>query len=226
MRLKDENYFQYYEPSSEAKKADKKHRLDQETRYRFYLSYDSLLTCLELNGLADDPLQARIEAHYTFLGKFLHPTNNAARDLHENANVQDGRTRVGMEQRYTETAMLLACLYVCYLLAAALDEAASLFESAPAKYMAEPGTTALRAATARVPTEFPYFWFLFNDPPLWDRYNYCIHHATDDELKAWGGYAGVPLDRVPFSQYIYGHLQQALNGYRNVRCGEYRSPLA
>ena len=43
--------------------------------------------CLELNGLADDPLQARIEAHYTFLSKFLHPTHNAARDLHEHANV-------------------------------------------------------------------------------------------------------------------------------------------
>ena len=44
MRLKDENYFQYYEPPQETKKAVRIHRLDQETRYRFYLSYDSLLT--------------------------------------------------------------------------------------------------------------------------------------------------------------------------------------
>lgn len=226
MRLKDENYFQYYEPSPDVKKADKKHRLDQEARYRFYLSYDSLLHCLEINGLADDPLQARIEAHYTFLGKFLHPTHDAARDLHENANVHNGQTQIGMGQVYTEVAVLLGYLYVCYLLAALLDEAASFFERAPQKYLTMPGTTDLRAATARVPAEFPYFWFLFNDPPLYDRFNYCIHHATDDELKAWGGYAGVPFDRVPFSQYIYGHLQQALGGWRNARCGEYRSPLA
>lgn len=226
MRLKDENYFQYYEPSPEMKKADRKHRLDQETRYRFYLSYDSLLQCLELNGLADDALQARIEAHYTFLGKFLHPTHNAARDLHGDANVSDGKTRIGLGQEYADTAVLLGYLYVCYLLAAILDEAASFFEAAPAKYMADPGTTGLRAATARVPAEFPYFWFLFNDPPLYDRFNYCIHHATDEELAEWGDYANVPFERVPFTQHIYDHLKQTLNGWRNTRCGEYRSPLA
>lgn len=226
MRLKDENYFKYYETPPETKKAIRKDRLDQETRYRFYLSYDSLLQCLELNGLADDALQARIEAHYTFLGKFLHPTHNAARDLHEHANVYNGQTRIGMDQAYTQTAVLLAYLYICYLLAAILDEAASLFEQGPRKYIADPGTADLRAATARATDGFPYFWFLFNDPPLYDRYNYCIHHATDDELKTWGGYAGVPHDRVPFSQHIYSHLQHALSGWHNVRCGEYRSPLA
>lgn len=226
MRLKDENYFQYYEPTPEMKRADRKHRLDQEARYRFYLSYDSLLQCLELNGLADDALQARIEAHYTFLGRFLHPTHNGARDLHKNSNVDDGQTRIGMGQVYAETAVLLACIYPCYILAATLEEVAGLFERAPAKYMADPGTAGLRAATARVPAAFPYFRFLLNDPPLYDRFNYCIHHATNDELTAWGGYANVPPERVPFDQHIYSHLQRALGGYRNVRCGEYHSPLA
>jgi hypothetical protein len=225
MRLKDENYFQFYEPNPEVKKVDRKHRVDQEARYRFYLSYYSLLQCLELNDLANDALQARIEAHYTFLGKFLHPTHNAARDLHNNSNVHDGQTRIGMDQAYADTAVLLACIYVCYILAAIFDEVADLFEGAPAKYMENPGTTDLRAAAARVPAAFPYFWFLFNDPPLYDRFNYCIHHATDDELAKWGGYANVPPERVPFDQYIYHHLQRALTSWRNIRCGEYRSPL-
>jgi Family of unknown function (DUF5677) len=225
MRLKDENYFRYYEPAPEMKKADRKYRLDQETRYRFYLSYDSLLQCLKLNGLADEAVQARIDAHYTFLGKFLHPTHNAARDLHENSNVHDGQTRIGLGQAYAETAVLLACIYVCYILAATFDEVADLFERAPAKYMADPGTADLRATTARVPAAFPYFWFLFNDPPLYDRFSYCSYHATDDELAEWGSYANVPPERVPFDQYIYSHLERALGGYRNVRCGEYRGPL-
>ncbi len=51
-RLKDENYFRYYEPTHQQEAADKKQRLEQEDRYRFYLSYDALLQCLELNGLA------------------------------------------------------------------------------------------------------------------------------------------------------------------------------
>jgi hypothetical protein len=226
MRLKDENYFQYDEPSAEETKAVRGYQTDQEARYRRYLSYDALLQCLALNDLADSAVLARIEAHYTFLGRFLHPTNDAARDLHESPNVQDGQTRIGLSQTYTETAVLLAYLYVCYILAATLDEVAGLFERAPSKYMADPGTADLRAATARVPAEFPYFWFLFNDPPLYDRFNYCVSHATDEELAAWGSYEHVPLERVPFNQYIYSHFQQSLNGYRNVRCGEYRSPLA
>jgi hypothetical protein len=215
-RLKDENYFWYYQPSPEQKKAAKKHRLDQDTRYRFYLAYDALLQCLELNGLADDPLQARIEAHYTFLGQFLHPTHEAARKLDIGPNSYDGKTRIGLNQTYTDYAVLLGYLYVCYLLAATMDEAASFFEEAPPKYMADAGTIGLRAATARVPADFPYFWFLTNDPPLWDRYNYCSHHTTGQEREAWGGgYEDVPFEDVPFDQHIYPHLEMSYGFWEN-----------
>ena len=53
--------------------------------------------------------------------------------------------------------MLLSYLYVCYALAATLDEAATLLEGAPRKYVANAGTADLRATTARLPSEFPYF---------------------------------------------------------------------
>lgn len=67
---------------------------------------------------------------------------------------------------------------------------------------------------------------MFNDPPLYDRYNYGIHHASDDELTEWGGYANVSLDRVPFDQHIYRHLRYALGDWSNQRCGEDQSPLS
>ena len=92
--------------------------------------------------------------------------------------------------------------------------------------MADPGTADLRAATARVPAEFPYFWFLYNDPPLYDRFIYCVSHSSDEELKSWGSYVNVPFERVPFNQYIYSHFKNGLIGYSNRRCGEYRPPLA
>jgi hypothetical protein len=107
-----------------------------------------------------------------------------------------------------------------------LDEVAGLVEQAPDRYMADPGTADLRALTARVPAQFPYFWFLFNDPPLYDRFNYCIHHATNDELAAWGSYEHVPYERVPFDQHVYSHFKNTLNGWSNSRCGVYTSPLA
>ncbi len=92
MRLNDSEYFEYYEPTPEMKKAQKDQRVNASGLYRFYLSYDALLQCLELNGLVDNDVIARIEAHYTFLGKFLHPTHNAARLLYERSNFYDGGT--------------------------------------------------------------------------------------------------------------------------------------
>jgi hypothetical protein len=120
--------------------------------------------------------------------------------------------------------MLLGHLYVCYLLAAILDKVANFFEQAPGKYMADPGTANLRSAAARVPAEFPYFWFLWNDPPRYDRFNYCVSHATDEELAAWGGYERVPFERVPFSQHIYSHLQHAWEAGRTAGSGRIGHP--
>jgi hypothetical protein len=226
LRLNDDDYFQFAQPSTETKKKLRGHQENQQAKYRFYLSYDALLQCLELNGLAGKATLARIEAHYTFLGRFLHPTHDAARGLHEQPSSHDGKTHIGLGQPYAQAAILVARVYVCYLLAATLDEAATLFEQAPGKYMADPGTTSLRAATKRVPAEFPYFWFLFNDPPLYDRFLYGIHHASDDELAQWGGYENVPSDHVEFHQYIYSHFKDGLNGWPNHRVGQYRCPLA
>ncbi|MDH6217091.1 hypothetical protein [Streptomyces pseudovenezuelae] len=225
MRLNNEDYFEYYEREPETKKILKGHRDDAALNYKFYLSYDGLLECLALNELIDEAVIARIEAHYTFLGKFLHPTHDAARDLHDRSNWHRNRTGLGIEQPYSKVSVLLASLYVCYLVAGLLDEISGLIEGAPSKYISQAGTEELRVLTRGVPENFPYFWFLFNDPPLWDRFNYCVHHATDDELQAWGGYAGVPKERVPFDQYIYGHLERAVGGAGNARCGRYPSPI-
>lgn len=226
MRLKDEDYFQYYEHDDSTKKAIKGQQVEAAMQYRFYLSYDALLQNLVVNDLADTASITRIEAHYTFLGKFLHPTHNAARELHDRNDHDGGATEVGVSQPYSRIAVLLAELYVCYLVAGLLTEVAALIESAPAKYVKEAGTASLREAVDRIPAELSYFWFLFNDPPLYDKFNWCVNHATDKELAKWGGYSGAPNGRIPFTQHVYSQLQQALGGGSNARCGEYVSPLA
>lgn len=73
MRLRDENYFDYYPPSSDIIEAQKKHKQEVALKHRLYLSYGALLKCLELNGIADKAVQTRIEAHYTFLGSIYIP---------------------------------------------------------------------------------------------------------------------------------------------------------
>jgi hypothetical protein len=86
MRLKHGDYFEYVEYSPDTQKIPQGHQQEAAIVYRHYLSYDALLTCLELNELADGAAITRIEAHYTFLEKFLHPAHDAARDLHEDSN--------------------------------------------------------------------------------------------------------------------------------------------
>jgi hypothetical protein len=110
MRLDQSNYFEYYEPDAELKKALKGHRRDATFRYRNFLSYDGLLECLDLNDLINPEVLARLEAHYTFLGKFLHPTNDSMRDLYENSNVHLGKPWIGMNGIYSQTSRLLASL--------------------------------------------------------------------------------------------------------------------
>jgi hypothetical protein len=225
MRLRDEDYFQYYEPEAETKKALRSHQDEAGWRYKHYLSYDALLQCLELNEIASQQEIKRIEAHYTFLGKFLHPTHGAARDLHERSNWHGSRPGIGIAQPYSRTAVLLASLYVCYCVAHTLGEIAALLDRAPARYYENSATTDLWMRINDVPVSFPYFWFLFNDPPLYDRFKYCIHHASLDDLKKWGSYANAPKEHIPFDQHIYSHLRDSLGNWSNNRWGIYRSPL-
>ncbi|GAA1026158.1 MULTISPECIES: hypothetical protein [Amycolatopsis] len=225
MRLWQGDYFEYVADETDTQQALRDHQRDATVVYKHYLSYDALLTCLELNQLADHASIARIEAHYTFLGQFLHPTNDAARSLHESSNYHHGKPAIGMATPYTPTAHLLAALYVCHLVAGLLDEIAHLHENAPQKFIAEPGTEDLRRLTVDVPTRYGYFWFLFNDPPLYDKFVHCVSRTTDDGLAAYGHYAHTPNDRVRFNQHIYDQLTQALNGWNNSRVGTYTPPI-
>ncbi len=225
MRLKDEDYFSYYPPSEEVTEAQKKHREEAAHAYKHYLSYEALIQCLELNDIADKAVQTRIEVHYTFLGKYLHPTHDAVRDLRQRNNMHRRQTVVGFDQSYEKTAILLASLYVCYLLTGILEEVAGLLEKAPPNHILDAGTTELRSLTEQTGQRFSYFWFLFNEAPLYDKFNYCIHHVSDDELATLKHYRNIPGNRVPFDMHIYSHLKTALGSSFNGRCGNYISPL-
>jgi hypothetical protein len=225
LRLRDEKYFEYYPAGQSEHRMRKDRRREADSLYHRYLSYDGLCACLELNEILDDAGAARLDAHYTFLGKFLHPTHDAARRLHVNNNYFNRETAIGISQEYAEEAVLLAALYVAYLLAGIFDEIAGMVESAPKKYIESAGTHELRVLTEAVPRRFPYFWFLFNRPPLWDKFNYAIHHIGDRELADYGGYQNVPDALVPFDSDVYGHLDSAVSAWSANRVGAYKSPL-
>jgi hypothetical protein len=225
MRLKDEDYFDYYEPPKSVKDAQKKFQKEAKFSYRHYLSYDALLQCLQVNDLLDAAATSRVEAHYTFLGTFLHPTHDSARELHERSNVHSSQPTVGMNGTYSQAAALMAHCYVAYLLADTMNEIASFLERAPELYVAEAGTEEIRALTTTVPTSIPYFWFIDNEAPLYDRFNHAVNISTDEELEKYGGYEGLATSLLKFESSIYSHFKSGLDGWNNQRVGIYKPPL-
>jgi hypothetical protein len=101
-----------------------------------------------------------------------------------------------------------------------------LFETAPKKYITEPGTDAIRRAASEARKRFGYFWLIYNEAPLYDRWLFATHHVSDDQLEAYGGPADVPTEVVSFHRGIYSHFKNALGGWNNQRCGACASPLA
>lgn len=225
MRLKDEDYFDYYEPPQSVRDAQKKFQKEARFLYKHFLSYDALIYCLQLNDLLDPSATTRVEAHYTFLGTFLHPTIGVARGLHEQSNHHTGGTAVGMDQNYSKAAILMANCYVGYLLADILDEIASFFESAPARYISDAGTADLRALTASVPDTIPYFWFINNEAPPHDRFNHAVNISTDAELTKYGDYTHLPTELIKFDSHIYSSFSNGLSGWSNRRVGVYAAPF-
>ena len=67
---------------------------------------------------------------------------------------------------------------------------------------------------------------MFNEPPLYDEFNWCVHLATDEELAEWGHYSKAPGERIPFNQHIFSHFKSGLLERRNARGGYYPSPIA
>jgi hypothetical protein len=141
-------------------------------------------------------------------------------------NWHSRQTVLGFDQPYEKTAVLLASLYVCFLLTGILEEIAGLLEDAPPRFIADAGTTELQRLTSQTQQRFNYFWFIFNEAPLYDKYNYCIEHVNDEELAALGHYRNIPSERIPFDKRIHAHLKHALADSFNVRCDKYISPLS
>ncbi|HEV7418820.1 MAG TPA: hypothetical protein VGO30_03135, partial [Mycobacterium sp.] len=83
----------------------------------------------------------------------------------------------------------------------------------------------LRSLTASVSQNFSYFWFLFNPPPLWDKFNYAVHHVDDEALTGYGGYGNIPDSMITFDSDIYRRFTGAINGWSNLKVGTYPAPI-
>lgn len=225
MRLDDDNYFTYYDAGDTVRARDLQHKKEQNFMYRHYMSYDGLLNCLRINEITDEAAIHRIQAHYTYLGRFLHPTHEAFRSLRERSNYHSERTIVGTEYPYERSAVLMAYAYTIHNAIGYLDELANVLDNAPAENFKSSGSEDVHKVIDEMRERYSYFWYIFNEPPDHAKFNYVIHHLSDAEFEAIGkDYRRVDPSIVTFNKHIYGSFQDAMGGWSNRRVGSYKPP--
>ncbi len=226
-RLDEAAYFRYYEPTEEVDDSDKRHRTAQRDLYNLYLSYDAVRDSLKINEITDRAALLRIDAHYTFLGTFVHPTSDAFRDLRKDNNQHSFSTMIGFDKPYTQAATILGYLYTLYNASGIIGEMINVIKSADSEYIVDPRTNELEAVIAKINSHFNYFWYIFNEASDYDKFNYCVNVMKDKEFNAIGrDYTIANSTDIPFNKEIYGNLQSALGGWSNVRVGKYVPPYA
>jgi len=131
--------------------------------YREFFTFDGMVEKLRLNGVLTTKTAARLRVHYNFLSGFSHTTHRSV-DRILNASLYRS-TRVSLSYNHYHSE--LGLLYVCHL--AAMFLTLALGYSRRWKICVDAVDT-YQALVERVDTAYGYFWFIFNKPHLYDRY--------------------------------------------------------
>lgn len=143
-----------------ASRKDPRHR----QFYRDYFTFDAMVDKLRLNGALTKKTATRVRVHYNFLSGFSHTTH---RSIERILSIKMYRgTPVSLSYNHYHNE--LALLYVCHLAGMFLDLALIYF--ARWKIAVKEAHT-YRSLADRVELEYGYFWFIFNGPHPYDRYN-------------------------------------------------------
>lgn len=133
---------------------------EQREIYRNVFSFDGLITNLRLNGRLNKKTATRVYVHYNFLSGYTHTTHQGIMSLRQS----NWHRRV-----YDHFHSELCLLYVAHLLQMHLELALRYFRWRRIPISNE--RKKYRALSHDLEIQFGYFWFIFNDPHEWDRYD-------------------------------------------------------
>ena len=171
--------------------------------YRDYFTFDGMVDKLRLNRALTSKTVARLRVHYNFLSGFSHTTRRSVERILNVTNYRGIPVSVSYNHYHSE----LGFLYVCHLAAMFLSLGLSYFRRW--KICVDAAET-YQALVDRVDTEYGYFWFIFNGPHLYDRYN-DANRLSDYRKKRFFR----PED-VKDSQVRYN--EDPLNRLRELHC--------
>ncbi|TEU05058.1 MAG: hypothetical protein E3J24_00055 [Dehalococcoidia bacterium] len=182
--------------SVRAKLSDVDHRY----LYMKLFTFDSMVRNLRLNGVLSIKTTARVTVHYNFLSGFTHSLKHAvsiSQPWHSFA-------AANADMFYNHYKSELALLYVCHLLAMHLESELDYFKRWRALTVRNVHEI-YRPLCEKVHQDFDYFWFIFNKPHAFDKYqqanrkcNYKkgIIYRPEDIRSSDVRYYDDPLDRL------------------------------
>ncbi len=183
---------------------------------------------LILNSMITNKQLQRFKIHYNFLSQWIHPTEYSLKissteyfpSLHED--------RSKMNNFYTDRLILL---YIGNLTKMFL-EAFLVFldrQIKEKKLMGINNRKEIELAISTFNQNSEYFWFIFNKPHFFYKYNYCINRmwrgtVVKREIK-YIDPNKLPNHLIPYYSDPLGILEKASGSFTNAICGQYISPI-
>jgi len=140
-----------------------------ESLHKYYLNFDRMLENLCLNGVLDNKTVTRVLVHYNFLSRFSHCSSDSI-SLITRRRLSQTKSG-GLDNIYDHYLSELGLLYVCHLLSMHLQHNIYYLRWRSIRLKNE--IKVYRTLCKRVEDDFGYFWFIFNKPNQYDRFNHA-----------------------------------------------------
>lgn len=139
--------------------------------YQVIISFQKRLENLQINNVLNRKQIARVLVHYNYLSSYSHSTQesiNAIRDIQAYHLIGGG----GIDISYNHYHGELTLLYICHLLSMYLRHALyylTTWRSIPVNNERR----LYRSLCRRVQEQYGYFWFIFNEPHEYDKFDHA-----------------------------------------------------
>lgn len=219
--LNESDYFNYL---AIYPKLNQKHLAEKSAHlglYKNFLTFNSILYALRLNRIINEKEEKRARAHYCFLSKSVHASRSGISYINplRQFGFIDSLKEINQPNK---TLKLLIMLYAGYLASGYIETALDVVQNAPKRYIKKIESQAIKKEVLEFYNKYNYFWFIFNKPHGYDKFQQCVKNIGKKRYK---NFLDVQDKEVSFKKEILGRMSELQSGMLNTICGVYKPPF-
>lgn len=224
--LPQNDYFQWNHERKYKKENDNrnaKQKAENKYLHLHFMSFEGMLFNLKLNRLFTVEEIKRIRAHYAFLSKYIHTTDESIESIKVENRHKGYLSGLHEVRDEFPSFQYLMTLYAGWISASISEDLTHVLNHAPKKYIKKIETDLLEEKISKLYEISSYFWFIKNEPHAYDRFQHCVAYENPAQLK--GKYMDVEDNKVKFKTEILGRFLDLQYGWRNIAWGRYEPPF-